>query len=127
MTTSNTAARSATLATNPLSAHSVASWSALVFPGTPGTHTHTSPIDHSEIASLPTCSQADVAKAFAAARSVQEAWAKTPYAFKRRIMMRFHDLVLAKQASLLDAVQWETGKSRSSSFVVVADIALTAR
>ncbi len=127
MTTSNTTARPMALAANPLAAHPVAAWSALVFPGTAGTHTHTSPIDHSEIASLPTCSPADVVKAFTAARSAQEAWAKTPYSFKRRIMMRFHDLVLAQQASLLDAVQWETGKSRSSAFDEVADIALTAR
>ena len=127
MTQSNTTARSATLAAHPLSAHPVAAWRALVFPGTAGTHTHTSPIGASEIASLPTCSPTDVEAAFAVARSAHEAWAPTPYSFKRRIMMRFHDLVLDKQASLLDAVQWETGKSRSSAFDEVADIALTAR
>ena len=114
-------------ATSPLSQHPVSRWTQLVFAGTAGTHTHTSPLDLSEIATLPTCSPKDVVKAFGAARSVQDQWAKTPYSFKRSIMMRFHDLVLENQASLLDAVQWETGKSRSSAFDEVADIAMTAR
>lgn len=127
MTQSNTTASSQTLAPNPLSTHPVASWSALVFPGTAGPHTHASPINNSDIATLPTCSPSDVEKAFAAARNQQAAWAATPFRHKRAIMMRFHDLVLAKQASLLDAVQLETGKSRSSAFDEVADIALTAR
>lgn len=127
MTQSKTAATSQTLAPNPLAAHPIQTWSARVFPGTSGAHTHASPIDHSDIATLPTCSPSDVAKAFTAARNAQKAWAATPFTHKRAIMMRFHDLVLAKQASLLDAVQWETGKSRSSAFDEVADIALTAR
>jgi succinate-semialdehyde dehydrogenase / glutarate-semialdehyde dehydrogenase len=108
-------------------AHLVESWSALVFPGTLGSHTHQSPLDGSDIATLPTSSPADVEKAFAVARSAQTAWAETPNAIKRRIMVTFHDLVLTHQDSLLDVVQWETGKSRSSAFDEVADIALTAR
>lgn len=111
---------------NPFAQH-VDSWSALVFPGTSGTHTHSSPINNTEIATLPVCSPDDVEKAFAIARKAQQAWAATPHKTKRRIMMAFHDLVLTHQESLLDAVQWETGKSRSSAFDEVADIALTTR
>jgi succinate-semialdehyde dehydrogenase/glutarate-semialdehyde dehydrogenase len=40
---------------------------------------------------------------------------------------RFHDAVLAHHELLLDVVQHETGKSRSSAFDEVADIGLTAQ
>jgi succinate-semialdehyde dehydrogenase/glutarate-semialdehyde dehydrogenase len=104
----------------------VASWSALVFPGTQGHHEHFCPTDGTPIATLPESSTADVALAFEKARAAQKAWAKTPMSTRRAVMMRFHDAVLDHQTDLLDAVQWETGKSRSSAFDEVADICLTA-
>ena len=123
---SKTAAATPQMA-NPLLKHPVSDWEALVFPGSSAPHTHQSPLDHSDIATLPTCTTDDVAKAFDLARKAQESWATTPYSQKKSIMMAFHDLVLDEQESLLDAVQWESGKSRSSAFDEVADIALTAR
>lgn len=111
----------------PLQPDLVASWTDLVFPGTNGHHEHFCPTDGTLIGRLPESSPSDVEKAFAKARVAASAWAKTPLAQRRAIMMRFHDAVLDHQDDLLDAVQWETGKSRSSAFDEVADICLTAR
>ena len=111
----------------PLDPKLVASWSDLVFPGSAGHHEHFCPTDGTLIGRLPESSPADVERAFANARGAAELWAKTPLSHRRAIMMRFHDAVLNHQKDLLDAVQWETGKSRSSAFDEVADICLTAR
>ncbi|GAB2517820.1 succinic semialdehyde dehydrogenase [Corynebacterium atrinae] len=46
---------------------------------------------------------------------------------RREIMLRLHDLILENQVELIDLVQAETGKSRSSAFDEVIDVALTAR
>jgi succinate-semialdehyde dehydrogenase / glutarate-semialdehyde dehydrogenase len=102
-------------------------WLSLVFPGTGGHHDNLSPLDGSVVARVPVSTPADVTTAFTIARHAAIAWRATTLAERRRIMMRFHDLVLDNQNDLLDAVQWETGKSRQSAFDEVADIALTAR
>ena len=99
----------------------------LVFPGQLGTHQHFSPLDRSLIANIPESSATDVDAAFALARTAHKTWAATSLARRRAIMMAYHDLVLDHQNDLLDTVQWETGKSRSSAFDEVADVALTAR
>lgn len=116
-----------TEASGPLSEAAIARWTSLVHPGTKGVHRHYSPLDGSLIAELPESSEKDVDQAFLLARKAQASWAATPLRERSAIMMRFHDLVLDHSAELLDAVQWETGKSRSSAFDEVADIALTAR
>lgn len=112
---------------NPLSPEAVGNWSSLVHPGSAGVQEHFSPLDHSLIASLPSSTPGDVAIATERARAAAARFALTPLADRARIMMRFHDLVLDNQKDLLDAVQWETGKSRQSAFDEVADIALTTR
>lgn len=112
---------------NPLSPEAVGNWSSLVHPGSAGVQEHFSPLDHSLIASLPSSTPGDVAVAAERARAAAARFALTPLAERARIMMRFHDLVLDNQKDLLDAVQWETGKSRQSAFDEVADIALTTR
>ena len=113
--------------TNPLSGTLVSSWVSRVYPGTKGIHRHYSPLTGEVIADIPESSIQDVDKAFELARSAATAWRELPLSKKKAIMMRFHDLVLEHQKELLDAVQWETGKSRSSAFDEVADVALTAR
>jgi succinate-semialdehyde dehydrogenase/glutarate-semialdehyde dehydrogenase len=97
-----------------------------VFPGV-GTQEHFSPLDGSLIAALPKSEALDVDAAFEKARRAAESWKSESFAHRKRVMMRFHDLVLEHQGTLLDVVQWETGKSRASAFDEVADIALTAR
>lgn len=110
----------------PVSAPQVEAWAKLVFPGS-GTQEHYSPLDGSLIAALPQSKAGDVTAAFLLARAAAGQWRMTSFARRKSIMMRFHDLVLDHQNTLLDVVQWETGKSRASAFDEVADIALTAR
>lgn len=111
---------------SPLSDSTIASWVSLVYPGG-SRQEHFSPLTGEKIATLPESLPSDVDAAFALARDAQARWAGVPMASKRKIMLRFHDLVLEHQHDLLDAVQWETGKSRQSAFDEVADVALTAR
>lgn len=43
------------------------------------------------------------------------------------IFLRYHDLILREQTSLLDVIQRETGKARSHAFDEVLDVAITSR
>lgn len=113
--------------TNPLSPQTINEWVGLVYPGSAGTHEHFSPLDQSAIASIPQSTPKDVARAFERAREAGREWATVPLSARAAIIMEFHDRVLDHQKDLLDAVQWETGKSRKSAFDEVADIAMTAR
>lgn len=69
----------------------------------------------------------EVQSACARARRAQAQWALTPVRTRREIMLRLHDLILDHQVELIDLIQTETGKSRSSAFDEVIDVALTAR
>ena len=55
------------------------------------------------------------------ARAAQRAWARTPVEHRERVLLRYHDLVLDRQAELLDLVQLESGKTRRQAFEEVAD------
>ena len=110
----------------PVSADLLSAWAKLVYPGSKSQQ-HSSPLDGSLIASLPQSTATDVEAAFSRARSVAREWKTSSFQTRKAIMMRFHDLVLENQSTLLDVVQWETGKSRASAFDEVADIALTSR
>ena len=112
---------------NPLEPAKTARWISRVFPGTATPQEHFSPLDGSLIAAITQSTSTDVERAFTLAREAAKAWVTTPLSRRNAIMMAFHDLVLDHQVDLLDAVQWETGKSRSSAFDEVADVALTAR
>ena len=101
-------------------------WASLVYPGS-GIQEHFSPLDGSLIAALPEAKPSDVDRAFERARLAAQSWKTSSFRERKAVMMRFHDLVLDHQTTLLDVVQWETGKSRASAFDEVADIALTAR
>ena len=78
-------------------------------------------------ADLPQCSPDDVVAAFERARAAQQAWARRSPSERARIMLRFHDLVLARQDEVLDLIQLENGKARRDAFLEVADIANNAR
>src|SRR5512133_3040493 len=73
--------------------------------------THT-PLTAAPLASLPLSTRGDVEVAVAGARAAQRAWSRTSFGQRERIMLRFHDLVLARQPELLDFVQLESGKTR---------------
>lgn len=91
------------------------------------TFTQTSPMTGGPIAALPTSTVEDVERAIATARAGQRRWAATSFDERKRVMLRFHDKVLAHQVELLDLVQTEAGKARQHAFEEVADVAIAAR
>lgn len=58
------------------------------------------------------------------ARAKQPEWAATPVKERKKIMLRYHDLVLKHQKELLDLIQDENGKNRRSAFEEVLDLSL---
>ncbi|NMO03052.1 succinate-semialdehyde dehydrogenase (NADP(+)) [Gordonia sp. TBRC 11910] len=70
---------------------------------------------------------ADVAAAYVKARRAQQEWASTPIHERAAVLLRFHDLVLARQDQGLDLMQAENGKTRRDAFLEITDTAITAR
>ncbi|TAM93099.1 MAG: succinate-semialdehyde dehydrogenase (NADP(+)) [Jatrophihabitans sp.] len=85
------------------------------------------PYTGTRMAVLPQCDARDVAAAYERARPAQREWAALPVRARCRILLRLHDLVLARQDEIMDLIQAENGKSRRDAFLEVADIAITAR
>ena len=79
------------------------------------------------LGTVPACNAADVALAAARAREAQRRWAARPLSERRRIFMRYHDLVLERQEFLLDLLQIEGGKARRHALEEVYDVAINAR
>src|SRR3712207_3928860 len=76
---------------------------------------------------VPKCKPEDMETATGRACAVQAEWAKTSFAERRAILLRFHDLVLDRQEELLDLLQLESGKARRHAFEEVLDQALVSR
>jgi succinate-semialdehyde dehydrogenase/glutarate-semialdehyde dehydrogenase len=85
------------------------------------------PFTGGPLSSVPRCTPDDVRAALARAREAQAAWARTSFAERRRVLLRFHDLVLSRQDEVLDLLQLESGKARRHAFEEVLDVALVAR
>ncbi len=79
------------------------------------------------LGATPRCTAADVELAVRRARAAQEQWRTTSFTTRRAILLRFHDLVLARQEELLDVVQLESGKARRHAFEEILDTAIVAR
>ncbi|MET9926570.1 MULTISPECIES: succinic semialdehyde dehydrogenase [unclassified Streptomyces] len=79
------------------------------------------------LAGLPVSTPDDVEAAFARARIAQRTWAATPLSERKRVLLRYHDLVLARQDEALDLMQAENGKTRRDAFLEVADIGIVSR
>ncbi|MCX5385123.1 succinic semialdehyde dehydrogenase [Streptomyces sp. NBC_00083] len=94
--------------------------------GSGRTANHT-PFNGEKLADLPESTPEDVAEAFARARAAQHAWAATPVRVRAAVLLRFHDLVLARQAEVLDLIQLETGKARLHAHEEVQAVAVAAR
>ncbi|MFJ8309133.1 MULTISPECIES: succinic semialdehyde dehydrogenase [unclassified Streptomyces] len=94
--------------------------------GSGRTANHT-PFTGEKLAELPESTPEDVAEAFARARTAQPAWAATPVRARAAVLLRFHDLVLARQAEVLDLIQLETGKARLHAHEEVQAVAVAAR
>lgn len=79
------------------------------------------------LATVPRCTPDDVREAASRARQAQRAWRQVPVRDRAEVFLRFHDLVLARQAEVLDIVQLESGKARRHALEEVLDTAITAR
>lgn len=86
-----------------------------------------SPLTGAPLAEVPVSTSDDVREAVRAARTAQRAWARVPVAERAAVLLRLHDLVLDRQSEVLDLIQLENGKARSSAYEEVADVALLAR
>lgn len=95
-------------------------------PGAPRGLTR-APATGAPLAELPLSTPDDVVAAAASARRAQPAWAATSPAERSAVLLRFHDLLLDRQSEVLDLIQLENGKARSSAYEEVADAALVAR
>jgi succinate-semialdehyde dehydrogenase / glutarate-semialdehyde dehydrogenase len=76
---------------------------------------------------LPLSEEADVDAAFADLRRGQDAWSERSVQERARVILRFHDLILANREEGLDIVQWETGKARRDAMEELLDVMITAR
>jgi acyl-CoA reductase-like NAD-dependent aldehyde dehydrogenase len=85
------------------------------------------PFTGNVLAQIPCAGPADVDLAFARARAAQSGWAALPCKDRCRVLLRFHDLLLERQAELLDLIQLETGKARRHAFEEILDAAVVAR
>ncbi|MGW2561026.1 succinic semialdehyde dehydrogenase [Streptomyces sp. NPDC001514] len=94
--------------------------------GSGRTANHT-PFTGEKLADLPESTPEDVAEAFARARAAQPAWAATSPRARGAVLLRFHDLVLERQAEVLDLIQLETGKARLHAHEEVQAVAVAAR
>src|SRR6478735_9188082 len=94
--------------------------------GSGRTANHT-PFTGEKLAELPESTPEDVAEAFTRARAAQPAWAATPVRARAAVLLRFHDLVLQRQAEVLDLIQLETGKARLHAHEEVQAVAVAAR
>ncbi|MFF9624020.1 succinic semialdehyde dehydrogenase [Streptomyces griseosporeus] len=79
------------------------------------------------LADFPVSTPEDVEAAFGRARIAQKSWAATPIEERKRILLRYHDLVLARQDQALDLMQAENGKTRRDAFLEVVDIGIVSR
>ncbi|MFC7895315.1 succinic semialdehyde dehydrogenase [Streptomyces sp. NPDC057381] len=94
--------------------------------GSGRTANHT-PFTGEKLADLPESTPEDVAGAFERARAAQAVWERTPVRQRAAVLLRFHDLVLERQAEVLDLIQLETGKARLHAHEEVQAVAVAAR
>lgn len=94
--------------------------------GSGRTANHT-PFTGEKLADLPESTPEDVATAFERARVAQISWERTPVRQRAAVLLRFHDLVLQRQAEVLDLIQLETGKARLHAHEELQAVAVAAR
>lgn len=85
------------------------------------------PWNGQRLGSVPVCTPEDVEFALERAREGQRIWSRTPYAGRRAVFTRFHDLLLARQSEMMDILQLESGKSRKDALEEVLDVAINSR
>lgn len=86
-----------------------------------------SPSSGKELGEVTAHTAEDTRQAFDRARPAQRRWQATPVKERRKVLLKLHDLVLERRDEILDLIQDETGKNRTSAFEEVMDVAITAR
>ncbi|MEU3187089.1 succinic semialdehyde dehydrogenase [Streptomyces sp. NPDC006923] len=94
--------------------------------GSGRTTSHT-PFTGEKLADLPESTPEDVETAFERARAAGRGWAAVPVRRRAAVLLRFHDLVLERQAEVLDLMQLETGKARLHAHEEVQAVVVAAR
>lgn len=79
------------------------------------------------IGTIPVGVPADVDEAIRRARQAQGGWAARRASSRGSVLVRFHDLLLARREEALDLIQLESGKARLHAFEEILDTALVAR
>jgi len=105
----------------------IAALTALIRSTSGESRTLRAPFTDGPIAEVPASTLDDVDAAFSTAYVAQERWAQTPLRERKRVLLKFHDLLLSHQDELMDLIQVEGGKSRRDAFVEVLHTAMTAR
>ena len=85
------------------------------------------PFTGEELATIPLGEPADVELAIRRARESQARWRTLKVGERAKVLLRFHDLVLARRDEALDLIQLESGKARRHAFEEILDTALVAR
>ncbi len=79
------------------------------------------------IGTIPVGVPADVNEAIRRARQAQGGWAARRASSRGSVLVRFHDLLLARREEALDLIQLESGKARLHALEEILDTALVAR
>jgi succinate-semialdehyde dehydrogenase / glutarate-semialdehyde dehydrogenase len=79
------------------------------------------------LATVPRCTAEDIEAAVQRGRRVQASWRDSSFEERKRILLRYHDLVLDRQDEILDVLQLESGKARRHAYEEVLDAAVVAR
>ena len=85
------------------------------------------PFTGETLGAVPHATPNDMRAACRAAREAQLEWAGVPVAERARLLLAFHDLLIANADEILDIVQLESGKARRHALEEVLDTAVTAR
>ena len=86
-----------------------------------------SPFNGQALGDLPFCTAEDVKLALQRARQAQIDWSKTDLGQRKRIFLRYHDLVMQHRDEFLDLIQLETGKARLNALDEVFDVLINSR
>ncbi len=85
------------------------------------------PFDGLPLVEVPYSGPAEVDLAFETARDAQLKWERTALPDRKRVMLRFHDLLMSHRDECLDLVQWETGKTRMDALRELLAVCAVAR
>jgi succinate-semialdehyde dehydrogenase/glutarate-semialdehyde dehydrogenase len=85
------------------------------------------PFTGQHLVDLPLSEEADIDRTIRELRHGQRAWAERPLSERTAVILRFHDLVLARRDEVLDILQAETGKARRDGMEELLDVCINAR